>query len=375
MYSWLLFAHIASVAGVLLAHGTSVAMAFRLRSETTTDGIRSLTDLSKRTTNVMTDALLKVENYIYDGDGNLTQATDRKGQVAVATYDNQNRLNFVGFGKTVSNKGVVSYQSSISYTYDAGDRPIKVVDSASGTITPVFDVRDRLTSETTAQGQITYTYDAANRRTTQQVVGQPQVGYAYYDTNQLKSITQGTAVATPAYDNAGRMTNLTLPNGVSMTYGYDLASRLTSITYTKGSTNLGDVSYSYDAAGQRIGVTGAFARTNFPAALTSATYNADNELTKWGSISLTYDANGNILSDGTNTYSWDARNQLSTLTKSRTTNSFQYDAYGRRIQKTVGGVATSFLYDGANPVEELSGTNAISQLADRLRRRPILEPN
>jgi hypothetical protein len=53
MYSWLLFAHIASVPGFLLAHGTSVAMAFRLRSETTTDGIRSLTDLSKRTTNVM----------------------------------------------------------------------------------------------------------------------------------------------------------------------------------------------------------------------------------------------------------------------------------------------------------------------------------
>jgi hypothetical protein len=53
IYGWLLFAHIASVAGFLLAHGTSAAMAFRLRSEKTTDGIRSLTELSKQTTNVM----------------------------------------------------------------------------------------------------------------------------------------------------------------------------------------------------------------------------------------------------------------------------------------------------------------------------------
>jgi RHS repeat-associated protein len=147
-----------------------------------------------------------------------------------------------------------------------------------------------------------------------------------------------------------------------MTYGYDIASRLTSIAYAKGSTTVGDLGYAYDAAGQRIGVTGAFARTNFPTALTSATYNADNELTNWGSTSPTYDANGSMLSDGTNSYTWDARNQLSTLTKGRTTNSFQYDAYGRRTQKTVGGATTSFLYDGANPVQELSGATPTANL-------------
>ena len=34
-------------AGFLLAHGTPAAMAFRLRSEKTTDGIRSLTEHSR----------------------------------------------------------------------------------------------------------------------------------------------------------------------------------------------------------------------------------------------------------------------------------------------------------------------------------------
>lgn len=308
-----------------------------------------------------TDPLLTAESYVHDNDGNVTQLTDRKGQVAIASYDNLNRPNFIGFGKTISH-GVTSYQSTITYTYDGGDRPTKVVDSLAGTITPVFDGLDRLSSETTPQGQVTYTYDNANRRATMLVAGQPQIIYGYDNANRLTSITQGTTVVTPSYDNAGRLASLTLPNGVVMTYGYNVGSQLTSIAYAKGSTTLGDLSYSYDATGHRIGEAGAFARTNFPAALTSASYNGDNQLTAWGSTSLNYDANGNMTSDGTNTYTWDARNQLSSVGTKRTSSTFQYDAYGRRIQKTIGGTTTGFLYDGANPVQELSGSTPTANM-------------
>lgn len=51
MYQWWLWAHIASVAGFLLSHGTAAAMGFRLRQEKSPDGIRSLTGLSKVTNN------------------------------------------------------------------------------------------------------------------------------------------------------------------------------------------------------------------------------------------------------------------------------------------------------------------------------------
>ena len=37
---------------------------------------------------------------------------------------------------------------------------------------------------------------------------------------------------------------------------------------------------------------------------------------------------------------------------------FQYDAFGRRTTKSVGGSATSFLYDGFNAVQELQGSTA-----------------
>jgi RHS repeat-associated protein len=345
-----------SVTAFTYDQNSNVKSAKDARTNTTSYSYDNMDRLITRT-----DPLLRSESYSYDANGNVSQFTDRKGQVTAFTYDNLNRETFAGFGKTVSH-GVTSYQSTINYTYDAGDRLTKTVDSVGGTITPVFDNLDRLTSETTGQGQVTYTYDNASRRATMQVAGQPLVSYGYDNANRLTSITQGTSVVTPVYDTAGRLTSLSLPNGVVMAYGYNNGSQLTSITYTKGATTLGDLGYSYDSAGHRTGETGTFARTNFPAALTSAAYNADNQLTAWGSASLSYDANGNMLSDGTNSFTWDARNQLSSVGTKRTTSSFQYDAYGRRMQKSVAGNTTSYLYDGLNPVQELSGTTPTANM-------------
>src|SRR6266481_1964138 len=95
-------------------------------------------------------------------------------------------------------------------------------------------------------------------------------------------------------------TSLTLPNGVILNYAYDAASQLTGITYTLGSNTLGNLTYAYDWAGRRTGVGGSYARTGTPLAASSATYNVNNQLTNWKGAGLTYDANGNMTSDGTN---------------------------------------------------------------------------
>jgi RHS repeat-associated protein len=41
---------------------------------------------------------------------------------------------------------------------------------------------------------------------------------------------------------------------------------------------------------------------------------------------------------------------------------FQYDAFGRRVRKTVNGTATEFLYDGVNVVQEASGGTLAASL-------------
>jgi len=74
---------------------------------------------------------------------------------------------------------------------------------------------------------------------------------------------------------------------------------------------------------------------------------------------MTYDANGSALSDGTNTYVWDARNRL--VSADNNSANFTYDPLGRRVAKTVMSTTTSFLYDGANAVQEF-GTNPTANL-------------
>src|SRR5437773_8284594 len=88
---------------------------------------------------------------------------------------------------------------------------------------------------------------------------------------------------------------------------------------------------------------------------------ARRPLTQWGGSPIGYDANGNMTSDSTKTYGWDARNHLASIGRGVTA-SFQYDPFGRRVSKSVGGSATSYLYDGGNAVQELSGAAPTANL-------------
>ncbi|HVA39585.1 MAG TPA: RHS repeat domain-containing protein, partial [Candidatus Binataceae bacterium] len=86
--------------------------------------------------------------------------------------------------------------------------------------------------------------------------GQSQTSYAWDNANRLTGITQGSSAVGLVYDNANRRTTLTLPNGVTVAYTYDSDSRVNGITYTAGSTQLGNLSYSYDADGRRTAAGG-----------------------------------------------------------------------------------------------------------------------
>jgi RHS repeat-associated protein len=306
------------------------------RNNITTYGYDRMGRLASRT-----DPLLQTESFTYDLDGSLIEQVDRKGQITSRSYDQLRRLSEVQYADG----------STVTYTYDNGNRVTTVADSVN--IVRGYDDLGRMTSETTSQGAVTYTYDLADRRTTMTITGQPTISYGYDDANRLTSVTQDTRVAVIAYDDADRRSTLTLPNGVVVTYGYDTDSRLTSLHYANGSGTLGNLTYTYDSVGNVIETGGTFARTGLPAALGLATYDSANRLTNQDGVLFSHDANGNLTSDGLGSRFWNARNQLIESTGSIQL-SFEYDGIGRRVQKTVAGASKAFLHDGSEVVQELA---------------------
>jgi RHS repeat-associated protein len=297
------------------------------------------------------DPLGRTETYLHDQNGNLTQFIDRRGTTTTYSYDSLNRRIQASFGG----------QESTNYSYDAGGRLVQGSDSVTGVVVRTYDNLDRLVGEVTPQGSLSYTYDAADRRISMNVSGQSAVAYTYDAANRVTQIAQGSSTVTLAYDNAGHRVTVMLPNNVTLNYEFDAASQVTAVNYSLGTSAIGNLVYSYDLASRETSVGGSFARTGMPPALSSAVYNADNQPTTFGSLSLSYDANGNLTNDGANVYTWNARNQLASITGSVSAN-FQYDAFGRRVTKEVGAVGISYLFDGVNPVEELSGSTVAAAM-------------
>ena len=210
----------------------------------------------------------------------------------------------------------------------------------------ITDAVGNMVSYTTRAGQTkTSVFDNRNR----------EVSYTWSD---------ATPGVTRTYDAAGRL--LSSGNGVSTsTYAYDNANELVSETQTNAS--LGTpwvVSYSYDADGNKAGVT-------YPSGV-AVTYgrtnrNQINTIAAGGTnvATYSYDSNGNVLSknlaDGTlASYTYDAVNRLTTLNHTLSGTSFArfdygYDSMNRRTYEQ-RNLAAGDVY-GYDAIDQVTGVN------------------
>jgi RHS repeat-associated protein len=134
--------------------------------------------------------------------------------------------------------------------------------------------------------------------------------------------------------------------GRTVTYSYDGLQRLTGATEaaTAPLTATTTYTYTYDDAGNRTGVWTDGTQTQ------NLSYNAANQVTGW-----TYDAAGNLLSDGTSSYSYDALGRVTTLNSA----SNSYNGDGVLVVQTVGITTTNYSQDLAAPLSQIlhDGTN------------------
>src|SRR6266481_2074032 len=358
----------------------------------------------------------------YDANGNLLAKTalapNQTGTATVTTtyqYDALNRLTQKSYNDgttpTVTNTYDAVCSSSVyhnqvgrlSYAavpgwgfclgYDTMGRLLdKDLSMSAGTLylDYTYDLLGDITSQTAGYGSATYSYNTAGRPAT--------VTSSYSDPNN-----PATVFSAAHYNAFGGLTSDTLGNGETETYSYvPKLTRLQSYTAKLNATTIynfnigtfapngdtlaatdtanGNWTYTYDPFIRLVG-----SNKNSGAAVYSyaydrfgnrwqqngpqtflATFTGNNQSTPANNNRMdgySHDAAGNLLSDGTHSYTYDAENRLIKVDNG-TTATYTYDADGNRVQKVSstgsGGEFAGtwqFLYDqSGRMVQRFNGT-------------------
>lgn len=306
------------------------------------------------------------EAYSYNNAGNRTSLRKRDGVTISYSYDGVNRIT----QKTVptSASGAAGY--SVFYGYDMRDaQTFARFGSTSGAgITNSYDGFGRLASSSNNVGgtarTLSYQYDAGSRRTRLTYPDGTYFSYEHDPAGRLATIrdVSGAAVATFAYNSIGRPTSQAV-SGTTTSYGYDSLFRLASLGHDLAGTAADQsLTFAYNPASQivtRTASNDAYAYTGHVNLTRTYAVNGLNQYTTAGPATFSYDANGNLTSDGSVSMVYDAENRLVSASGAKTA-ALSYDPMGRLFQ-TSGGSAgvTQFLYDGDELVAEYSSAGTV----------------
>jgi RHS repeat-associated protein len=290
----------------------------------------------------------------YDASSNLYSRQLRSGTTINYRYDALNRL-------TLKSSSALP---DVSYTYDNLGRQLTAKFSSSGLgITNTFDALGRLTSSTSNMDGSNRTtssqYDAAGNRT---LLAVNVLGYsAPISYDNLNRMTANAGWVQLGYDNLGRRSavNYGSPGTTSSaSYGYDPVSRLTSLSHDLAGTAADQtLTFGYSPASQistRTSSNDTYAYTGSANVNRGYTSNGLNQYTAAGPASFTYDTNGNLTSDGSNTFVYDAENRLTSVSGAHTA-TLSYDPLGRLWQISAPSGTTDFIYDGDHDISETDG--------------------
>ncbi|MDQ2777029.1 MAG: YD repeat-containing protein [Acidobacteriota bacterium] len=92
-----------------------------------------------------------------------------------------------------------------------------------------------------------------------------------------------------------------------------------------------------------------------------------------------YDANGNLLKDGTHSYQWNAENRLIAVSQNGQSATFSYDGLGRRIAIDNNGSETRYLWCGSTLCQGRTSTDTVTRryypVSSRYARSQLLTGN
>jgi RHS repeat-associated protein len=272
----------------------------------------------------------------YDAAGNLVKLTDAEKRTTTYTYDPADRLVEMGYsdGKT----------PTVKYEYNKDGYRTKMTDG-TGTTTYAYDQLDRMTeSETGHKALVKYKYDLDNDQTELTYPNGKTVTRAFDKDGRMEKVTDWSSNITKfTYNPDSQLTATVFPTATKDedTYAYNEADQMTEVKIKKGSEALASLIYTRDSDGQ---VKKTTAKSLPGSEVTENTYDEDNRLTKAGSTEYKYDAANNPTTNATSTNTF---NEADELTKG-TTASYAYNEVGERAKTTpTSGPATTYGYDQA----------------------------
>ena len=241
------------------------------------------------------------------------------------------------------------------YTYDKNGNRLSL-SYLGNSASFKYDSRNRETSETWTIGgnqyTVSYSYDQVGNIAS---ITYPDGTIVNYSTDAMDRATtiktSSATLATINYRPDNRIANITYGNGVLTVYRYDKLGRTTEIKVVQGQTTLLDLAYGYDAVGNVVSIGSESYLYDFLNRLTSATG-------AWGTIKYGYDAVGNRLwlyqSPTNTTYTYGAYNRLTSVGST----TYTYDNNGNRITSTTGGTTTRYNYDFENRLTSVSQSSS-----------------
>jgi len=335
-----------------------------------------------------------VTNYYYDEVGNLGRVTNAAGKSTAYSYDNLNRLTYVGYPDGTFE----------TYYYDNNSNPVKKVDRAAIKTLSSYDSMNRLVTTTYCGSTLTgtsYTYDKNSNRL--QISNEnATVTYIYDVRNRVLNTTYAVNPATRTIVDLGCSGNggsITRIGGVANTYtlGYTYNGELlNTLMYPTISQNNPDITikYAYDGLGRVLNVNQSGTSSYYARSFTyyktdqvkgfqfgnnliqNYTYDSlsrTQTLTLTGittmSLTYTYNNTGTVASvtgsvNGVNVneqYRYDPLQRLTnssvTGSGSTTTSWYEYDNLGNRVRQKLNSTITRYSY---NFVSELTNSTTYS---------------
>jgi RHS repeat-associated protein len=306
------------------------------------------------------------EDYQYTKLDSLEVNRRRDGQIISYQYDLLNRMKL---------KDVPGTAQDVYYGYDM--RGLKLYSRFGSTtgpgVTNAYEGLSRLSTHTTNMGgvsrQLAYQYnrDGVRTRMTWPAPGTNYVQYAIDGMNRidragLNNVFTGLDLLVDyTYDRLGRRASAVRGNPTTTNYGYDGISRLNSLSQDVAGTSQDlQLVFGHNPSSQMVSRQWSNDLYRWSPVESTRAYvpNGLNQYSTVGGTTFTYDARGNLTSDGTRTFLYDIENRLTEVrVGGSTVMTLTYDPLGRLYQTSASGSVTTFLYDGDALVAEFNGTS------------------